>query len=579
MNLHLTWLSIQSFRGVPKTLTLDFGTATNNTPCSLILAGDNGTGKSSIVDAIEFALQGRIGHKKGTAFIESICSLTKSGLPEIKLGLSDGSFVNRNIVQPDYSKKPCLLDRTLHQNFRVSPFVLRRADILNFIQTPDKQKQLIFLDYFKRDQESTDDIIPEEEVAILNREKFNQKNKRRDLVKKLAEKLNVLVESIPLHPNEFDNFVTKRIYGGISKKQRKALERKGVKVSKIDPDLESIVIEIRRISSEIRSLSSDLNKLQKSVPRTLNGEILDRVLTNIGHRITDSFLALSRVDFVKRIEIKSGDITTVSLTVNVHLKNGVICSPNHVLSEANLDLLALIIFVSVVRESTEIGQSKLLILDDVFQSIDSSIRLTVTDYILRELSDWQLIFTVHDRLWQNQLRDIFRRCGHSFIEREIVRWSFDEGPVILDANHDINSLLLESLKHAHPHIICSQAGLLLESICDKLSWVLPISIIRRREDKYTLGDLWPGCFKILKKTNIKNTVLEVDRWLHLRNLMGAHYNEWAISISSQEAQYFGVAVSKLFESVSCKKCGRWVEKNSQNKQYWTCKCGQISIHI
>jgi len=55
---------VSNFRGISQPVELDFLSGAGNTPGSLILAGDNGTGKSSIVDAIEFALQGRVGRQK-----------------------------------------------------------------------------------------------------------------------------------------------------------------------------------------------------------------------------------------------------------------------------------------------------------------------------------------------------------------------------------------------------------------------------------------------------------------------------------------------------------------------------------
>jgi len=113
--------------------------------------------------------------------------------------------------------------------------------------------------------------------------------------------------------------------------------------------------------------------------------------------------------------------------------------------------------------------------------------------------------------------------------------------------------------------------------CDKLSWTLPISITRRKEDKYTLGDLWPGIYKILKKTNVKAVAEEVDKWLHLRNIAGAHYNEWARSVSLEEAKLFAESVIQLFWHVKCNSCFRWIESTGGQGKHWSCRCNKLNI--
>jgi hypothetical protein len=125
---------IEHFRGVPGVLTLDLSPGQAIQPVSLILAGDNGTGKSSIVDAIEFALQGHIAQSKylKTLTAPSVPSFAVDELPRVSVTLDSGQVVTRGVIRDD--EEGFLVTTALpHPGFGVSPFVLRRQDILRFM--------------------------------------------------------------------------------------------------------------------------------------------------------------------------------------------------------------------------------------------------------------------------------------------------------------------------------------------------------------------------------------------------------------------------------------------------------------
>ena len=470
--LRISSVRAKRFRGIPQETVVDFRTPEDEA-VSAIIAGDNGTGKSSVVDALEFALQGRV---SGQASLEgerpSVISLGGHGQPVVEVMFSDGSTVTRRIEQDRTWK--WVASGSPHPRFDFAPFVLRRKDILQFWDYAPDARQIAVADYFRR---------------RLSRYSLNR---------------------------------------------------------------------------------ADLKWLVPSI-----GEKVKASMERIGESITASFLEMSTASaYVQGIEVHSGRITPSSLEVVARLKNNQTADPVGLFSEANLDLLAFLIFLAVAKEAAERGQARLLVLDDVLQSVDAVFRARVSEYIVEEFHDWQLIFTVHDRLWREQLRDMLRRRGMSFVDREIIRWSVETGPVIIDASHGMEVLLQQAMNRGDLYGTCAHAGLLLERTCNALSYNLPISVTRRPADKYTLGDLWPGIRKSLKRTTIASTVAEVDRWLHLRNMLGAHYNEWAQSLSQYESQQFGEAVLKLFESVRCGSCYRWVEAGTSggSRVSWSCRC-------
>lgn len=63
----------------------------------------------------------------------------------------------------------------------------------------------------------------------------------------------------------------------------------------------------------------------------------------------------------------------------------------------------------------------------------------------------------------------------------------------------------------------------------------------------------------------------------LRNLVGAHFNEWARSISSVDAERFGEATMSLLDRTHCKKCGQWLLPSAAGVKRWSCGCGAVAI--
>jgi hypothetical protein len=105
-------------------------------------------------------------------------------------------------------------------------------------------------------------------------------------------------------------------------------------------------------------------------------------------------------------------------------------------------------------------------------------------------------------------------------------------------------------------------------------------VTRKNQDKYTIGDLWPGISKELKKSTISTEIETLDQMIYLRNIIGSHFNEWAMSLSRDEAIEYANSVLNLLPKVKCKSCNRWIEDikiGEKSQKKWSCRCGSIII--
>lgn len=334
-------------------------------------------------------------------------------------------------------------------------------------------------------------------------------------------------------------------------------------------------MEIKIIKGQIKKLT-DTSSIKSNKRLKQNMEFL----TEASLYLTEAFLSISSVDYVNEIHLSFGKKTDTSLEILVKLKNGLTATPSSIFSEANYDLLILLLYISIIRVGANRGQAKVFILDDVLQSVDTQIRAKFVSYILSELKDWQIIITAHDRLWLNQLRYLFANNGHEFKELQITNWSFDQGPVVVSQSVKMYDDFLEiAIKSGNTTLMATTAGLMLEKICQNLSIELRIDIKRVRDDKYTIGDLWPGIRKQLKKSKELETLVEsINNSLYIRNLLSCHYNEWAIALSDQEIREFAYNVQKLYEKSFCQKCLSWISsQNSSQNTYAQCKCHYLSV--
>lgn len=573
-------LRIESFRGVPARLEIDLRPRLDADPVSLVLFGDNGSGKSSIADALEFVLRASLlrtldPDRPIKRHARSFAVDTK---PYVELEYEDGTRIGRGAPGKDRHGHEVRRVDQPEPAFGLAPIVLRRADILGFWSLPPERRKLVFFDYFRAPSLTERQKLDAARVVRRLAERETQAQHDIDRARtEVARTSGIDARQIPRGYSRLRTFYGEKLKPKFMVKQPK---RSGGFQYRMEPPVYSAYQDLLRATL-------DLQRIQRSKRLNLaraDGVETDRVqqevqaiLEEAGDLVTSSFAAISRsAGFVANVILVSSPDSN-ELTVVLELTTGDQADPADVLSEANLDLLALLVFCAIVRACADHGQAKVLVLDDVFQSVDGIYRQRACRYIAETFRDWQLVLTTHDRLWFSVLADTLRQAGMLLVTKEIVRWDFETGPVVRDALLRPDAGLRRAMDAADPVATCSAAGLLLEEIADRLSWTLGTSIKRRKNDRYSLGDLWPGVAKQLRRLGAPAEVDAVDESLIFRNLVGAHFNEWARSVSTAEACGFGEAVLNLLALCRCDQCHQWVTGDGAAASSWRCRCGAVRM--
>ncbi len=550
-------VELAGFRGSPGPMTLDL--VTGNKPVSALILGDNGSGKSTVADAMEMALQGRIG--RSIAFESPLgpAALSFAGVDvsEAAVTLDDGTKVHRKLTRRDDGRLALDLD-AVRPGFRLAPISLKRQDILRFLDTGAMARGHVFFDYFPASA-SEMAVRPEEQLQRLDDEEYELRVRRTHLSEVLGQELGV--DADELTAKDFLVATLRdQVLGGQTIDQA---QRSGA-WAELPEAIRVPAAQLLATQNRLRNIKKERQRgveTKNPVRYRTQAALLAQALEGIGDLLTVAFKEITGAEHVKRIDVVFGRSGPVALDIVIELASGVRCFPQQLFSEGYRDLLAILFFVVVAKRAAEHGQARILILDDVFQSVDAGIRSGTVDYLLREFMDWQLILTVHDRLWFEQLQLAFRRHQHKFVERELRRWRFDAGIAVVTTPGGLTTNLEHQLAHGDPAGICGAAGFLLEQASDQLSWRLGISVKRAPGDKYTLGALWPGIAKECRRTQLRPVCERIDALYSLRNLAGAHYNEWAKSLSLEEAERFGEAVLAFVRATWCPDCHEWIAKS------------------
>jgi hypothetical protein len=560
-------LTIENFKGITAPIFLRFNNIkfqNNADICNaVIIFGDNASGKSSIVDALEVALREKLLNKK--LFDENLTSSPelaplfgkREGRIKIKFDDKDINILDRII---NYDLKT--ISGNSPDDFKKFSFVLRRKNITSFWDLHESKRQLIILDFFK-DLENQKDIPTVNDLEGIITDISSLKKERVDIIGLIITEINLKYSS---EQHFFENTKLDEII-------KKHLEvTHDVKNRKIDKNLlqeyfSNSTIDIINKLKFLNQQLKDLNKKKKTIENPVKKNNFEQQLTDFLHSIskdvTDDFICYSSLDYIKDIQIVLGEQSSFSLSFIVEMNNGQKISPQKVFSEANLDLLAIIVYLNIAKKAPDKGQSKVMVLDDIFQSIDSEVRISIIQYICTNFKDWQIFYTVHDKLWYTLLsNELGKNKITNRIEYRIYNWNYEYGPTIHPYFSNDLIYYTDVIMRTDANDLLSIFGRLQERIYNELTYIFELPIPRKPEKDIKLNDMLSELKKYLSNSNISDIINDLDTFY--RNL-GSHDREYKYAIDDFTAKKYAKQVLKLYQLVYCFYCFCWISKGDSRK--------------
>ena len=313
------------------------------------------------------------------------------------------------------------------------------------------------------------------------------------------------------------------------------------------------------------------------------------ILDGIGQEANRLFQAIHPGENIglEQLKMEEERRSSVSQTGVFHGYPGI--PPQAIFSESHLDTLGFCVWLALAKR--EAPEQTILLIDDIFSSVDAAHLSRIIDMLSTEASSFlQVIVATHYRLWWD-------RCQNAQgIQRvHLGRWCATNG--IAAQNMPLVTEQLRQLV-AQPVLdrqaVSSKAGILLESILDDLALLYECSLPHNKLNLHTLGALLNGCGKLFSKHNLTvqmNTNWNVDgqpeNWQattaraafdrisalqFIRNQVGCHFNAPGMEIPDNDVRDFGSATVALMDAITCPNCGALAAKTATDGTYLRCSC-------
>ncbi|MDU0372237.1 AAA family ATPase [Hymenobacter monticola] len=331
-------------------------------------------------------------------------------------------------------------------------------------------------------------------------------------------------------------------------------------------------------TAEVARLNTSLERLRGACTLVVNKrrEFVQTILDDIIGEVNTLYQAIHPGEKIGLHRLEMDDVKRASLEQQATFedKSGVV--PQAYFSESHLDTFGFCLWLALAKRDNP--KQIVLVLDDVFTSVDAQHFRRISDLLAAQASNFQqVIVATHNRLWH----DYYKISGAGVHLLKLERWTLARGL----RPHEDQILIAELALALEADIfdrqaVASKAGVLLENVLDNLAAYYECSLKYRPGRGHTLGDLLRTTKKLFQEAKVQRVRRDAqgnpiaphleENWIKIalkrhhekldaikliRNEVGAHFNSLGNDWSDNDVREFGQAAYDLAEALACQQCG------------------------
>ncbi len=355
-------------------------------------------------------------------------------------------------------------------------------------------------------------------------------------------------------------------------------------VKGLEDNRESLILH-ERAKEQANRRQSFLQTMHEAM-RKARQDVAQEVFDEIGAKVAEYYSSIhpeaEECEVTKAPSIEVQRHSGGTAFVRGDFASQTVKDPKWVYSDGHLDTVGICIFLALRRyRAKNIGDPKLMVLDDVVLSIDLGHARRLITLLRDEFKDHQLIIFTHNGLFARWCLGLMPGLK----KLDVLGWTLETGPRISDYASTIQRLV-EHIEKSPSKEIAMNLMWLMDEWLAECRFAYSLSVPARLGDEYTLTEIWEPFAKSVRDlakqfgdelqhvTKILDSLVDVPK---IRNMLAAHENEFAQEFPRTViADIAGNAIA-LVRAIYCIECHSFASPvpNRHQPQLMTCRCEQL----